>query len=231
MASATRAWLSRYAVDTAEPTLSSAARDLGVRALLPTLGLVLVNLAIGFAIVGPGQGWRFEASVNTALQAGRTPFQDGLARAVSTAGNAATNIVFCVIFMVVIWLVTRRWWMAILPGVSLSIEAIVHAATSVLVNRDRPPVDHLDAAMPTASFPSGHVGATLAQLLILMLLTWQWNSTAGRLVLGIAAIGFVTVLAWSRLYLGMHHASDVAVGVINGIIAAGLSWNFLRRRT
>lgn len=226
-----RGWLSRYEVDTAAPRPSSAARDLAVRALLPTIGLLLVNVAIGFSIVGPGRGWGFEASVNTLLQAGRTPLKDGLARAVSTAGNAATNIAACLLFMVVVWLVTRRWWVAILPGVALSIEAIVHAVTSVLVNRDRPPVEHLDAAMPTASFPSGHVGATLAQLLILLLLVRQWKSATGRIALTITVFAFVALLAWSRLYLGMHHPSDVTVGLFNGVVAAGLGWNYLRRQT
>jgi undecaprenyl-diphosphatase len=39
----------------------------------------------------------------------------------------------------------------------------------------------------------------------------------------------VVLLGWSRLYLGMHHLSDVAVGVLNGVAAAVLGWNYLRR--
>ncbi|HQV92774.1 MAG TPA: phosphatase PAP2 family protein, partial [Phycicoccus sp.] len=34
----------------------------------------------------------------------------------------------------------------------------------------------------------------------------------------------------ARLYRGMHHISDVTVGMINGIVSALLAWHYLRRR-
>lgn len=222
-------WLNRYRIDVTEPSFSSAARDLGVRALLPMVTLLLLNLAIGFAIVGPGGGWGFETTVNVSLQAGRTPLLDSVARAASAMGSAPSNIAACLAFMAVVGWVTRQWWVAIIPGVALSVEAIVHAVTSVLVNRHRPQVEQLDAAMPTASFPSGHVGATLAQVLILLFFAYGLSSTLLRAVVGIIGLSAVAVLAWSRLYLGMHHSSDVAVGILNGVTAAVLGWNYLRR--
>ena len=222
-------WLDRYLVDTSAPTVSSAARDLGVRVLIPMIVLLLINLAIGFGIVFLGGGLRSEDAVNVSLQAGRTPLLDSIARLASAAGSAPSNIGACLVFMVVVGLVTRQWWVAIIPGVALAIEALVDAVTSVLVNRERPQVEHLDAAMPTASFPSGHVGATLAQVLVLLFLAHQLSGTLYRVGLWIAALGFVVLLGWSRLYLGMHHLSDVAVGVLNGVAAAVLGWNYLRR--
>lgn len=228
MRTPTGGWLDRY-VDASEPSVRSAARDLGVRAFLPMLVLLGANLALGFAITGPGGGLPMEDAVNRFLQAGRTPVLDAVARAASTAGNAPSNIGACVVFMAVLWFLTRRWWVAILPGIALTLEAIVHAVTSTIVDRDRPAVEHLDAAQPTASFPSGHEGATLAQVLILLFLAHRLASTAARLALRVLGIGFVLVLGWSRLYLGMHHLSDVLVGVVNGIVCALLAWNYLRR--
>ena len=223
-------WLDRYATDPSRPSLAGAARDLGVRALLPLLGLLLANLALGFAIEGPGGGWPWEDSLNAAAQAGRTPLLDTLARAASTAGNAQANIGACVVFMGLVWAVTRRWWVAIVPGVALSLESLVHAVTSVVVDRQRPLVEHLDAAMPTASFPSGHVGATLAQVLVLLFFAHRLRSRVGRAALWVVGLAFVAAVASSRVYLGMHHVSDVVVGALNGVAAATLGWNYLRRR-
>ena len=78
---------------------------------------------------------------------------DALTRGASAIGSAPGNIGGCILFMAIVSWITRRWWVALLPGLALSLEAIVHAVTSTIVNRDRPAVEHLDAAQPTASFP------------------------------------------------------------------------------
>lgn len=223
------AWLDRYDHLPA-PTVRQAARDIGVRALAPMLLLLAANLAIGFAIVGPGAGWRFEDPINAALQQGRTPLLDALARGASAIGSAPGNMGGSVLFMALLYWRTRRWWVALLPGLALSLEAIVHAVTSTVVNRDRPAVEHLDAAQPTASFPSGHTGATLAQLLILLFLAQRLDSALAKAALAVLTIGFVAFLGFSRLYLGMHHVSDVLDGVVNGVVCAVLAWNYLRDR-
>lgn len=225
---APRGWLSRYA-DPERPTVGQVARDIGVRGLLPMLGLLAVNLGLGFVIMRVLGALPSEGAVNASLQAGRTPLMDALTRAASAVGSAPGNIGGCVVFMAVLLWLTKRWWVAIVPGVALSLEAIVHAVTSSVIDRPRPPVDQLDVAQPTASFPSGHVGATLAQLLVLCFFGWAVRAAwlrFGVVVLALLLIGF---LAYSRLYLGMHHFTDVGVGVLNGLVCGVLGWNYLRR--
>lgn len=81
---------------------------------------------------------------------------------------------------------------------------------------------------PTASFPSGHTGATLAQLLILLfLLHGLLGGRLARAAVWLLTLAFVGLLGYSRLYLGMHHVSDVAVGLVNGAVCAVLAWNYL----
>lgn len=223
-------WVDRYADDETAPTVGEFARDVAVRALLPMLVLLAGNLGIGWAITRLGEGWRFEDALNAALQAGRTPTLDSVTRAASTLGNAPSNIIFCVLVMGLIAWRTRQWWLAATLGVALVCEAIVHAVTSTVIDRPRPEVAHLDAAQPTASFPSGHVGATLAQVLILLFLAHQLRWRIAQAALWVLGMGFVFLLAFSRLYLGMHHLSDVLVGVLNGVVCAALGWWYLRRR-
>ena len=37
------------------------------------------------------------------------------------------------------------------------------------------------------------------------------------------------LVGYARLYRGMHHPSDVAMGLVNGILSALLAWGYLRR--
>lgn len=222
-------WLDRYNTSFI-PTKGQAARDIVVRALLPMLVLLALNYGVGYGIVHSWEGWHFEDAVNAALQSGRTPDLDTAARVASAIGSAPGNIGACIVFMALVFWRTKRWWVALLPGLALSLEAIVHAVTSVVVNRTRPQVEHLDAAQPTASFPSGHVGASLAQILILFFLAAALQSVLARSAVVLVGVGFVMLLAFSRLYLGMHHVSDVVVGLLNGIVCACLAWGYLKIR-
>jgi len=221
-------WLRRYD-DPTPPTAGEAVRGVLLRAGLPLLGLIAVNLAIGWVIAGPLGGWTAESAVNGALQDGRSPALDAAALFFSTLGSTVGNIVGCVLAVGLLWWATRRWWVAILPAVALVLEAITHAAVSTVVNRERPEVEQLDAAQPTASFPSGHVGATTAQLVVLFLLALGVPSRAVRWAVGVAVAVLVGGLMWSRLYLGMHHVSDVVVGLANGVACGVLAWGYLPR--
>ncbi|HMO10585.1 MAG TPA: phosphatase PAP2 family protein, partial [Actinotalea sp.] len=37
------------------------------------------------------------------------------------------------------------------------------------------------------------------------------------------------LVAAARLYMGMHHVSDVVVGALNGAVCVWLGWHYLRR--
>ena len=62
------------------------------------------------------------------------------------------------------------------------------------------------------SFPSGHTGASFAAAYVII------KSRLPRF--GIAAIILAVIIAFSRLYLGVHYPSDVAAGMIIGVSIA-----------
>lgn len=223
--------LVRYRDGAEAPTVREVARDLVVRALPPALVLILVGLAVGHFVVPAVSVWTGEDRLSVALQAGRTPFLDGLALTASAIGGVAGNAVICVISVVVVWATSRQWWLATLPLVALNLHIFVHIVTSTLISRDRPNVEQLDIGQPTASFPSGHMGATTAQLLVMALFLWY---LFGRLALRVAIVACLTayllVLAWSRVYLGMHHPTDVAWGAVNGVACGLIAWRYLRQQ-
>jgi undecaprenyl-diphosphatase len=49
-------------------------------------------------------------------------------------------------------------------------------------------------------------------------------------VLTVICLVIPLLVAYARLYRGMHHLTDVLVGFLNGIVCAFLAWNYLRRR-
>ena len=66
------------------------------------------------------------------------------------------------------------------------------------------------------SFPSGHTGSSFAAAYAL------WKTTPRKY--GILAMVLAGLIAFSRLYLGVHYPTDVLGGIITGIIAGLISY-------
>jgi membrane-associated phospholipid phosphatase len=222
--------LTRYRDDETAPTVLAVGRDLIVRALLPAMGLFTVGLGVGWALVGPIGSSPAEDQLSVLAQSARTPVLDTIALTASAIGSVNGNAIICLLSVALVWIVSRRWWLAALPAVALALHVMVHIATSTLVARPRPHVETLDIGQPTASFPSGHMGATTAQLLVLVLFLFhRVESRAWRVAVTVVVAGYLLVLGWSRVYLGMHHVSDVLWGAVNGVACGLIAWLFLRR--
>jgi undecaprenyl-diphosphatase len=91
-------------------------------------------------------------------------------------------------------------------------------------------VPHLDPAPPTSSYPSGHVGASTALYLSFALLAQRIEQAALRRVVTTLFLLVPVLVAWARLYRGMHHLSDILIGGANGVVCALLAWAYLRRK-
>ena len=221
--------LTRYDDDTEQPTLPEAARDLGLRVLLPAVALWVLVVGIGALIVGPLGGIPSETVVNRDLQAGRSSAMDAITMVWSRIGNTEIIIGTCVVMVGVIWWVTRSWWVAVIPAIAIAVQASVFVLATLVGGRPRPEVAHLDPAPPTSSYPSGHVGAATALYFTLAALALRIRNPVLRWVLAVVCLVIPFLVAYARLYRGMHHASDVVVGFLNGLTCAILAWLYLRR--
>lgn len=222
-------FLARYD-DTTPPSVTSWLADVAKRGLVPLLVLFALNATIGLFLVHGLADYPQEAAVNRYLQDRRTPTLDFLAMVGSTMGNVTVNILGCLVVTALVWIATRRWWMAVLPGLALTAEAVLHMAATGLVDRLRPPgVEQLDLAPPTAAFPSGHTGATLAQLLIVAFLVTRLDRRLLTALVWVAGAAYIAWVMWARLYQGMHRPTDVAMGFVNGVVCAVIAWLALRR--
>jgi undecaprenyl-diphosphatase len=184
--------------------------------LLVGIGLLLTDVLVASS-VADGRLGTWDADVNRWLADHRTSLFDTLTAWGSRLADTFTIIVGTAV-LALLFLV-RRWWQeALFIVLSPTIEVTVFLVTTFLVDRDRPPVERLDAAPPTSSFPSGHVAAAVAFYVALALIID--NRTRSALLQGLswllAVLAPASVLV-SRLYRGMHFPPDVLFGVLGGL--------------
>ncbi|WIV59192.1 phosphatase PAP2 family protein [Amycolatopsis nalaikhensis] len=104
--------------------------------------------------------------------------------------------------------------------VTLMLSAVLcRFAVSELIARPRPPSADWAVQAGGLSFPSGHTSdAALAAGLIAWLVVRRFASAVRWLVWPIAA-GYALLIAWTRVYLGVHWPTDVL-----GSLAFATSW-------
>jgi membrane-associated phospholipid phosphatase len=212
------------------PDWRIAVHGLLLRAIAPGIALWLAIIAVGKLLTGPLVGWNHsESALNRSLQGTRNRTWDSVTSAWSQVGNTEIIIAVCVVAVALVWWRTRRWWFAVIPAIAISLQASIFVAATLVTGRPRPDVPHLDPAPPTSSYPSGHVGATMALYASFVIMATSIERTwLRRTVIGVCSL-IPVLVAYARLYRGMHHLSDVVVGAVNGLLCAGLAAGCLVR--
>jgi membrane-associated phospholipid phosphatase len=187
-------------------------------ALTISAGLLLTQLLV------PVHGFeKWDNDVNRWLAEHRSPVLTDLSWLGSTfAGGLVIPVVVGV--LLVVFVVRRAWLLAAFTLFLICVESGSYRATTLVVNRDRPPVHRLEGLDPTASFPSGHIAATVALYggLLLLLASWLGRRPFSALAFALA-IGLALFVGWARMYRGMHHLTDTAAGVVMGLLALGIT--------
>ncbi|MFC0003889.1 phosphatase PAP2 family protein [Micromonospora siamensis] len=124
------------------------------------------------------------------------------------------SLVFCPLVLA-IW---RRWRPVLFVVLAMFGELSLFLASARVVERPRPPVENLDGQMPTSSFPSGHIAATIclwsAMAIIVFARTdrwWRWLFVAMAVIMPVG-------VATSRMYRGMHHPTDFMGAILLGAL-------------
>jgi membrane-associated phospholipid phosphatase len=213
------------------PDWRTAVRNLLLHALAPGIVLWLAIAAFGQALTGPLIGWnRSESALNRSLQGTRDRTWDSVTALWSHVGNTEIIIGVSAVAVALVWWRTRRWWFAVIPAIAVSLQASIFVAATLVTGRPRPDVPHLDPAPPTSSYPSGHVGASVALYASLAIMATTIERTwLRRTVIAVCTV-IPFLVVYARLYRGMHHLSDVVVGAINGLVCAGLAAHCLLHR-
>jgi undecaprenyl-diphosphatase len=137
---------------------------------------------------------------------------DPVFEAVTYAGSF--GILWLVLALALSGFSWRRPWLPVRVGATILIAEGVQSALKVWFERDRPPLDNPDpaplVALPASySFPSGHAVVAFACATVMSFavprLRWPLYALAA-------------LVAFSRVYVGVHFPGDVVAGAVIGVL-------------
>jgi membrane-associated phospholipid phosphatase len=172
-----------------------------------------------------------ENDINTTLASGRTKPLNDLTYFFSGFGNTAAVVGALIVVAIIMRIVLHRWRESIFLVLAVSGQALVFFCVQLTVTRPRPNVKRLDSSPPTSSFPSGHTGAATALFVASALLVAWYVQRRWVKILGVTLLTVVPLLvAYGRLYRGMHHPSDVVAAFLNGLACVTIASVFVLNR-
>jgi membrane-associated phospholipid phosphatase len=190
------------------------------RILLPVAVLLVVMIGLGVLITKVmDHVWPFtvEDGINRELVADRTADGNAITGFWSFVGSTPAIIAVTAIVAIILRLTLHRWREPLFLCAGVTAQALVFFFTTLVIDRQRPTVNHLDSSPPTSSFPSGHTSAAVALYCGLAVLFWTLlHRTWAKWLVWLLVLVPIAV-AVSRMYRGMHHPSDVTASFLNGI--------------
>lgn len=202
------------------PAASTVLRQLALRALLPGLVVFALIVGLGKLIMGPLGELQAEEPWSKQAEQARTPIFVTLTHLWSSSTDTWMTIGTGIAASLLVWFLTRRWWVGIVPVLAITLESSIFVAATHIVGRPRPEVSRPDEAPPTSSFPSGHAAAAMALWLSIALLAARIERAWLRRTIMTIGVVLPILVAFARFYRGAHHVSDIVVGVLLGIFCA-----------
>ena len=155
--------------------------------------------------------------VNVVLSAHRTGFFNTASAVMSDIADVYA-IPAIVAITAIVAAVKRHWRIVGFILAAICLESASYRVTTWVIERHRPEVHRLDKLPVMASYPSGHVAASIAVFVgVALLLTSRWRSAGVRVPVWTIALAIPPLVALSRMYRGMHHPSDTLAGMLLGI--------------
>lgn len=159
------------------------------------------------------------------LEGLRRPFLDGLMQAITWLGEEGVALPLLLLFY---WCVHKKVGLQLLfctflgAGVNSFLKLNLQIPRPWLRNTDFTIVESAREAATGFSFPSGHVQTAAGLYGVLML--WFKNK-ALKVIMALC----VLLVAFSRMYLGVHTPADVLFSLLIGLIVVGISHVLFQR--
>lgn len=214
------------------PPLTPAGVLLRFRITIPLLVSVFVFLAVAAAVDDGSLLLTWDEPVTRALMDLRSPGLDGIVKAISSLGGLTIVVLVLVLLLLLVWQECRSLALVLLAA-SVA-RPLLEWSLKELVDRPRPELGQLVAGNGP-SFPTGHVMAAFAVWGLLPPVValvsgrraaWWWSVGISATVIGL--------VAFSRVYLGVHWLSDAVGALVLGalyllVVEWLLDWHHRRR--
>ena len=164
-----------------------------------------------------------DSSITSWMVTHRTGALTACARAASTVGSQKV-LSPLVGVVTVLLLARRRLVLACFLVAAWGGALLLYSLTKASVARPRPPTDIWLTTAGSSSFPSGHATQSLGTFLALALVGAAFlpRARAAAVVLAVVLGAWV---GWSRVYLGVHWATDVVAGwLIGAVWVVAVAW-------
>jgi membrane protein DedA with SNARE-associated domain/membrane-associated phospholipid phosphatase len=146
----------------------------------------------------------------------RVPWATGLFKGVTWLGSNAVLVPLVVVLGGYVLLRRRNLWAAALLVVALAGANAWYHVVKLLVARDRPPEAFHLISVSGFAFPSGHATAAIAAWGAAAIVLAAGQPAGMKVAIWIGGGLIVTLVAFSRVYLGVHWWTDVVAGVALG---------------
>ena len=164
----------------------------------------------------------FDHTILLSVAKTRTPWLTGAAIDVTALGSITLVVLFSAFTLLVLLVLRDRLGALQLLAASAG-AGILTLVTKDVIERTRPEVAQQLIVVSGFSYPSGHSLSTSALYLTIAIIASRYIRHSGaRATIFLAVSAIVLMVAASRVYLGVHYATDVLSG-----ISLGAAWALL----
>jgi membrane-associated phospholipid phosphatase len=198
-----------------------------VKIAFSLLGALLIAVTALFVFgwlaeeVLEGDTQKFDAVVRNAVHQLTTPGLTHLMQAFSVLGSVAVSTALSLLAICAL-IYSHQARTAALVAITMLGAGVLDLALKHTFHRARP-IGFFGISPSSYSFPSGHaLGSLCFYGVLAAILSARVRGRAARFCIWIAATILVTLIGFSRIYLGVHYPSDVIAGYCAAAVWVGM---------
>ena len=176
--------------------------------------LLLISFICAGILVKIGKFSGFDKWLSSIIHHKRSSFLTPIMKFFDFIGSTYFVIGICLAILFYLYFVTKRRLASVLFVVAMIGERLLSEGLKYLFSRSRPDGSHL-VEVDKHSFPSQHAMNSFVLYGILLFLLWtHLKSNKIKVLFSLLASILILAMGFSRIYLGVHHPSDILGGYL-----------------